>query len=100
MLFVVFLIFVFSEGLLFLSAFWVSFHSSCSLNWSGGIYVPDPCELTYTSTLLLSNASLSLGCSFICEEAEVGYGNFPVISLILACTFLSLQIKEFRPLGF
>ena len=54
MLFIVFLIFVFSEGLLFLSFFWVS----CSLNWPDGIYVPDPCELTYTNTLLLSNAAL------------------------------------------
>ena len=30
MLFIVFLVFVFSEGLLFLSFFWVFFHSSCS----------------------------------------------------------------------
>jgi hypothetical protein len=34
MLFIVFLIIVFSEGLLFLSFFWVSFHSSCSLNYA------------------------------------------------------------------
>merc|ERR1712114_108941 len=100
MLLIVFLIFVFSEGLLFLSLFWVSFHSSCSLNWSDGIYVPDPCELTYTNTLLLSNAALSLGCAFICEEAAVDAGNFSIISFILAWTFLSLQIKEFRTLGF
>jgi len=100
MLFIVFLIFVFSEGLLFLSLFWVSFHSSCSLNWSDGIYVPDPCELTYTNTLLLSNAALSLGCAFICEEAAVDAGNFSIISFILAWTFLSLQIKEFHTLGF
>ena len=26
-----------------------------------GLYVPDLCELTYTNTLLLSNAALSLG---------------------------------------
>merc|ERR1712114_43436 len=100
MLLIVFLIFVFSEGLLFLSLFWVSFHSSCSLNWSDGIYVPDPCELTYTNTLLLSNAALSLGCAFICEEAAVDAGNFSIISFILAWTFLSLQIKEFHTLGF
>ena len=87
MLFIVFLTFVFSEGLLFLSFFWVSFHSSCSLNWTDGIYVPDPCELTYTNTLLLSNAALSLGCAFICEEAAVDGGNFSIISFILAWTF-------------
>lgn len=101
---------VFSEGLLFLSFFWVSFHSSCSpaarsLNWSDGIYVPDPCELTYTNTLLLSNAALSLGCAFICEDsgAPLGaqsHGNFSIISFILAWTFISLQIKEFHTLAF
>ena len=73
MLFIVFLVFVFSEGLLFLSFFWVFFHSSCSSAAEDplGIYVPDPCELTYTNTLLLSNAALSLGCTFICREAVI-----------------------------
>ena len=41
------------------------FHSSCS---PAILFVPDPCELTYTNTLLLSNAALSLGCAFICRE--------------------------------
>merc|ERR1712020_306322 len=103
MLFIVFLVFVFSEGLLFLSFFWVLFHSSCSPAAEesyNGIYVPDPCELTYTNTLLLSNAALSLGCAFICEEAAVDGGNFSIISFILAWTFISLQIKEFRTLAF
>ena len=65
LIFIVFLIFVFSEGMLFLSFFWASFHSSCS---PAILFVPDPCELTYTNTLLLSNAALSLGCAFICRE--------------------------------
>ena len=71
MLFIVFLVFVFSEALLFLSFFWVSFHTTCSPAAQDGIYVPDPCELTYTNTLLLSNAALSLGCAFICREAII-----------------------------
>ena len=71
MLFIVFLVFVFSEALLFLSFFWVSFHTTCSPAAQDGIYVPDPCELTYTNTLLLSNAALSLGCTFICREAVI-----------------------------
>merc|ERR1712112_689317 len=100
MLFIVFLIFVFSEGLLFLSLFWVSFHATCSPAAQDGIYVPDPCELTYTNTLLLSNAALSLGCAFICRECLIGGGNFSIISFMLAWTFLSLQIKEFRTLAF
>merc|ERR1712017_36201 len=56
-LFIVFLIFVFSEAMLFVSFFWASFHSSCSPSlgiWpQEGLYVPDPCELTYANTLLL-----------------------------------------------
>ena len=35
MLFIVFLVFVFSEALLFLSFFWVFFHSSCSSKLTG-----------------------------------------------------------------
>ena len=41
--------------------------SSPSLGiWPGeGFYVPDPCELTFANTLLLSNAAISLGNAFI-----------------------------------
>ena len=102
MLFIVFLVFVFSEGLLFLSFFWVFFHSSCSPSYNStfillGIYVPDPCELTYTNTLILSNAALSLGCAFICRESNQ---NLSIISFILAWTFILLQLKEFRNMAF
>ena len=68
-LFLVFLLFLVSEGLLFVSFFWTSFHSSSSPSlgiWPGeGFYVPDPCELTFANTLLLSNAAISLGNAFI-----------------------------------
>merc|ERR1711972_1181127 len=76
------LIFLFlaSEALLFISFFWASFHSLSSPTlgiWPGeGFYLPDPCELTFSNTLLLSNAAVSLGVAFI-----------------------SLQIKEFRIMG-
>ena len=62
MLFIVFLILVFSEGMLFLSFFSALFHSSLTDIVEEGLYVPDLCELTYTNTLLLSNAALSSGC--------------------------------------
>merc|ERR1712123_109209 len=79
-LFLVFLLFLVSEGLLFVSFFWTSFHSLSSPSlgiWPAeGFYVPDPCELTFANTLLLSNAAISLGNAFI-----------------------SLQIKEFRIMG-
>ena len=50
-LFLVFLLFLVSEGLLFVSFFWTSFHSLSSPtlgSWPGeGFYLPDPCELTF-----------------------------------------------------
>ena len=61
------------------------------------LYVPDPCELTYTNTLILSNAALSLGCAFICRESNQ---NLSIISFILAWTFILLQLKEFRNMAF
>merc|ERR1712176_573458 len=58
--FLVFLLFLVSEGLLFISFFWASFHSLSSLTLGicpvEGFYLPDPCELTFSNTLLLSNA--------------------------------------------
>merc|ERR1711994_916236 len=71
-LFLVFLLFLASEALLFLSFFWASFHSLSSSTheiWPGeGFYLPDPCELTFANTLLLSNAAVSLGNAFISLE--------------------------------
>merc|ERR1711898_6448 len=92
------------EGLLFVSFFWTSFHSlsSPSLDlWPGeAFYLPDPMELTFANTLLLSNAAVSLGGAFICLEISCSSGIFfSLISFILAWTFISLQIKEFRVMG-
>ena len=60
-----FLLFLVSEGLLFVYFFWTSFHSlpfSTLETWSGeGFCLPDPCELTFNNTLLLSNAAISFG---------------------------------------
>ena len=71
-LFLLFLIFLVSEGLLFVSFFWTSFHSLSSLTLGicpvEGFYLPDPCELTFSNTLLLSNAAISLGNAFISLE--------------------------------
>merc|ERR1712039_1168701 len=68
-LFLVFFLFLASEALLFISFFWASFHSLSSPTlgiWPGeGFYLPDPCELTFANTLLLSNAAVSLGGAFV-----------------------------------
>merc|ERR1712122_472065 len=103
-LFLVFLLFIASEALLFVSFFWASFHSLSSPSlgiWPGeGFYLPDPCELTFANTLLLSNAAVSLGGAFVSLEISSQFLIiFTLFSFILAWTFISLQIKEFRITG-
>merc|ERR1712032_988138 len=98
-LFLLFFLFLVSEGLLFLSFFWTSFHSLSSPSSLGicpgeGFYVPDPCELSFANTILLSNAAISLGNAFISLEISSSFFFF-----ILAWTFISLQIKEFQIMG-
>merc|ERR1711870_59939 len=92
------------EILLFVSFFWASFHSLSSPtlgSWPGeGFYLPDPCELTFANTLLLSNAAVSLGGAFVSLEISSQFIIFfSLFSFILAWTFISLQIKEFRIMG-
>merc|ERR1712050_441732 len=103
-LFLVFFIFIVSEALLFISFFWASFHSlsspSLGVHPGEGFYVPDPCELTFANTLLLSNAAVSLGGAFVSLEISSQYLIFfSLFSFILALGFISLQIKEFRIMG-
>merc|ERR1712051_36591 len=103
-LFLVFFLFLTSEALLFISFFWASFHSLSSATLGicpgEGFYLPDPCELTFANTLLLSNAAVSLGNAFISLEISSEFILFfSLFSFILAWTFISLQIKEFRIMG-
>merc|ERR1711990_245120 len=101
-LFLLFFLFLFSEALLFISFFWASFHSLSSPTFGGwtGFYCPDPCELTFANTLLLSNAAVSLGGAFVSLEISSSLLIFfSLFSFILAWTFISLQIKEFRIMG-
>merc|ERR1712167_482373 len=100
-LFLGFFLFLASEALLFISFFWASFHSSSSPSlglWPGeAFYIPDPVELTFANTLLLSNAAVSLGGAFVSLEISCSSGIlFSLVSFIPAWTFISLQIKEFR----
>merc|ERR1712151_212615 len=103
-LFLLFFLFLASEARLFVSFFWTSFHSLSSPTlgvWPGeGFYLQDPCELTFANTLLLSNAAISLGNAFISLEISSQFLIFfSLFSFILAWTFVSLQIKEFRITG-
>merc|ERR1712173_494584 len=104
-LLLLFLLFLVSEGLLFVSFFWRSFHSLSSPTFGiplgEGFYLPDPCDLTFANTLLLSNAAVSLGNAFISLEISSQLLIFfSLFSFILAWTFISLQIKEFLIMGF
>merc|ERR1711982_294856 len=103
-LFLVFFLFLASEALLFISFFWASFHSlsspSLGICPGEGFYVPDPCELSFANTLLLSNAAVSLGGAFVSLEISSSFlFFFSLFSFILAWTFISLQIKEFQIMG-
>merc|ERR1712217_155879 len=103
-LFSVFFIFILSELLLFVSFFWTSFHALSSPTLGSypgeGFYLPDPCELTFSNTLLLSNAAISLGSTFISLEISLQFIIiFSLSSFILAISFISLQVKEFRIMG-
>merc|ERR1712178_279202 len=100
----VFFLFLASEALLFISFFWPSFHSLSSPTLGicpgEGFYLPDPCELTFANTLLLSNAAVFLGGAFVSLEISSQFIIFfSLFSFILAWTFISLQIKEFRIMG-
>merc|ERR1712040_920 len=103
-LFLVFFLFLASEALLFISFFWASFHSLSSLTLGicpvEGFYLPDPCELTFANTLLLTNAAVSLGSAFVSLEISLQfYIFFSLFCFIQAFSFISLQIKEFRIMG-
>merc|ERR1712187_754375 len=103
-LFLLFLIILVSEGLLFVSFFSSLFYSLFVQTLGSlpgeGFYLPDPCELTFANTLLLSNGAVSLGGAFVSLEISSQFMFlFSFYSFILAWTFISLQIKEFRIMG-
>merc|ERR1711957_509592 len=90
-LFLVFFLFLTSEALLFVSFFWASFHSLSSPTLRTcppeGFYLPDPCELTFANTHLLSNAAVSLGGAFASLEIS---SQFPFLFFILFYTSLNI----------
>ena len=100
----IFIIIIFSEIILFFIIFWIIFHFILSNYYYiiilYIIFIPDPCELTYGTTFLLSNAGISLS-SILINRDSLGlfyWNNFS--SFIYSWLFLSIQINEFRYLGF
>ena len=65
--------------------------------WPGEVfYLPDPCELTFANTLLLSNAAISLGNAFInLEISSQFYIFFTLISFSLSSLFLTFWNYNF-----
>lgn len=60
-----------------------------------GLYVPDPCELTFANTLLLSNAAVSLGGAVVSLESSGSFSIlFSLFSGILAWAFISLRFAQ------
>merc|ERR1712137_871620 len=99
-LFLAFLLFLASEAPLFISFFWASFHSLSSPTLGicpgEGFYLPDPCELTFANTLLLSNAAVSLGGAFVSLEISSQFIIFfSLFSFILLGHLLVCKSKNF-----
>lgn len=97
-LFLVFFLILTSETLLFISFFWRSLHSLLStflpLQF---LYLTSPIHLSFTNTILLSNAGISLSTTFISLEITSSYFlYYSILSFINAILFIFLQIKEFR----
>ena len=101
--YLVFFQFILSETLLFISFFWVSYHSYFSSNIyiSIFLFLPIPITLTYTNTILLSNAGISLGNTFhTIQLSTFHYLYYNFLSFSFGITFLYLLVNEFPILSF
>merc|ERR1711977_565598 len=95
-----FLVFVFSESMLFATVFWVLLHIILSSYYMlyESILIPEPCELAYGAALLLSNAGVSIGTVYVSRDST-GVLYWSVISsLVYSLLFLVLQVGEFQVL--
>ena len=93
---------MFSETILFITIFWIIFHFILSSYYIliESIFIPEPCELTYGTTLLLSNAGISIGSILISRDSlGLFYWN-TISSFIYSILFILTQINEFHYLGF
>jgi heme/copper-type cytochrome/quinol oxidase subunit 3 len=95
------LVFILSESILFTSVFWVLLHIILSTYSSiyESILIPEPCELTYGTTLLLSNAGISIGTVYTSRDSTGVLHWNVTTSLVWSLLFLVLQVSEFSVLG-
>jgi len=65
------LVFILSESILFTTVFWVLLHIILASYYIlyESILIPEPCELTYGTTLLLSSAGISIGTVYTSRDS-------------------------------
>merc|ERR1711998_328810 len=97
-LFVAMLLFVSSETLLFIAYLWVIFNYLwiCNIN---SILLPDPIELTFSNTLLLSIATTCL-CVYSLTTSIFILNIYLYCTYLLGLLFLFIQIYEYQLLYF
>merc|ERR1711886_4333 len=97
-LFVAVLLFVGSETLLFIACLWVMFSYLwvCSIN---SILLPDPVELTFSNTLLLSIAATCL-CVYSLTASMFMLNIYLYCAYLLGLLFLFMQVCEYQLLCF
>jgi len=95
------LVFILSESILFTTVFWVLLHIILSSYYIlyESILIPEPCELTYGTTLLLSNAGISIGTVYTSRDSTGVLHWNVTTSLVWSLLFLVLQVSEFSVLG-
>merc|ERR1711937_198374 len=91
-------LFVGSEALLFIACLWVMFSYLwvCSIN---SILLPDPVELTFSNTLLLSIAATCL-CVYSLTASMFMLNIYLYCAYLLGLLFLFMQVCEYQLLCF
>merc|ERR1739848_729001 len=97
-LFIAVLLFVGSEALLFLACLWVMF-SYLWVSRCNYLLFPDPVELTFSNTILLSIAASCL-CVYSLNGNVFINTYYLILAFIMGLLFLNLQINEYLLLGF
>merc|ERR1712225_98745 len=97
-LFITMLLFVSSETLLFIAYLWVIFSYLwiCNIN---SILLPDPVELTFSNTLLLSIAATCL-CVYSLIASMFMLNIYLYCAYLLGLLFLFMQVCEYQLLCF
>lgn len=92
------IVFISAEILFFYTFFWSTFSVSCSVGINLNpisaslISKPDPNDLAYTNSVLLSNSGISLSVSSCSSVSH----NISFYCFVIGLEFISLQVLEFH----